>query len=324
MKVYTPKEFSKLLKKEKPNRILIVGAESAFIKKTLELIRERWAVPSESVSEFYQHSEDVLTRIADAVMACSLFSSESMVVVRNTGELLRKLSQKERRQLKELVSQVPTSTCLVLVEDEDVSGPEESHTAKLLSDVEIYVVNCRRARPQELKAWLKRRLERYGLDQPEVLETLLSSCGGSVEALEREVEKLAAGGVREALSEGRNYTVWDMVSLALEGDGRALEAFRRLEEIGTPYTVVLAAFQTSLRNLILLDQGLKRFHPFAERRMRGQLERLGLEKVLRLYKRTIALERRLKFSGSSDLAGHHLASLVAEAVLLSGPEEGTH
>ncbi len=316
MKRLTPKEFSRKLKKGVPQMSLLIGSEEAFILRTLKLIREALKVPAESVSELYGDRETSLERLLEELSSASLFSQERLVVLKKTGELLSRLSTREKSHLKSALKGLPPSTHLVLVEVTESDRGIDSHpVVKLLEGTDAHVVVCRKAKSSELKGWLKRRLAKEGLEDESLIEMLIEASGGSMEALEREVEKLLAGKRRDSILKEKTYTPFEVAELMLSGNWKAMDALRSLLASGTPPLLVLGAIQASLRNLILLSRGAREFHPYAASKMKRLLGRLGEEKVLDLYEESILLEKRMKLSLSGDLPARALEAFVAGALL---------
>ncbi len=303
MKILTPREFAKAYKKQKYNRLVVFGAESAFVRRTLNIVKDSWKVPPESVVEFFDSEGVSLERLADAVSSATLFSQENMVIVREAGAFFKGLSPKEKEVFKSLLNKgVPSTTCLVLVHEveEDVE-PKKDPFLSFLSDCDVVGVNCRRAKPQELKKWLAKKLSKLGMEDEALFDILIAASGGSIEALERELEKLAVGGGEDAVSSVRGYTVYDFVNLLLSGDWKTLEALDYLFNTGVQPQYMVAVLQVTLRNILLWEEGVKKFPSFVEDRFRSVLERWGLQRLKRAYEESIKLEQRVKFSSYNEL-----------------------
>lgn len=314
MRIHTPKAFAALLKREKPSKVLIVGTESAFVKKTVDLLIDAWGVPKESVREFFDPSQLTLDELSDALFSASLFSSASVVILRDCWRFIEGLSQKQRAVFKRMLEEKPSDVCLIMISEEE-GDLERLPVVRFVRDLSFEVVNCRKARPQEMKQWLKKRLRGMGLEDEALLEALVEASGGSMEALQRELEKLTVGGRRDSISNVKGYTPWDLLNLMVDGDWRAFEAFDYLVRIGVSYLAILSTIQLGLRNMLLWKAGVRSFSRGVEIMMERSLQKIGVDGARRLYKRSIELEKKLKFSASGDLARRAFEEFIAWALV---------
>ncbi|WP_068548674.1 DNA polymerase III subunit delta [Thermosulfidibacter takaii] len=315
MRVLTPKEFARTYPKKKSNVVFIFGSESAFIRRTLELVKETWKVPPESIKDFYDAEDVDLAKISDALTASSLFSSENIVILREAYAFFKGLSSREKESFLSLLKKLPATTCFVMVDsrEDDVSSSEHS-MLKQLASVDGVAVNCRRARSGELKAWLRKKLAKMGIDDSSLVEALIEASGGSMEALQKELEKLLTGFNKDSLSKTDSVSVYDFTNAVLDMDVKAFELLNKLYSLDVQPHIIIATLESSLRNILLWNVGLKRFPPFVERRFKKILENVGEKRVKELYEKAIVLERKAKLTASGDVLRKLLEGFVLDCI----------
>ena len=321
MEKLTPRAFSRLLKKERPNFVLLIGSESAFIRRSLELIQSLWSLPPESIFEL-DGDETSLEALTVQLASTTIFSNDKMVILKKSGSFLKGLKDREKKSFKELLTKgIPAHVCFVMVEECEDERIQNHPLLKILEEAPCKVVICRKARPKELKAWLSKKLEKLGIKDDTLIESLIWAYQGSTEAIEKELEKLVIDKKSYELTGEKVYTIFELSDLFLEGNPEALEALDFLLKTGTPPQVVLSVIQGSLRNLLLWSQGIKRFPPFVEEKFRKISSFLGLNTIKRLYEESIIVEKKLKGFGGTGLVRNELEALILSSVI-RGLEQG--
>ncbi|MDM7324881.1 MAG: DNA polymerase III subunit delta, partial [Thermus sp.] len=221
---------------------------------------------------------------------------------------LREVSEGEWKAIKPLLERVPEGVTVLLLDPK----PTPSRAA-------FYRTRERRDFPtpkgKDLVRHLENRAKRLGLKLPAGVAQYLASLEGDLEALERELEKLALltppltlEKVEGVVALRPPVTGFDLVRTVLEGDAqKAFRHLKRLKEVGEEPLRLLGAFswQFSLlaRAWMLLqenprptDTDLARLeaHPYAVKRALELARPLRAETLKASLATLIEAERRAK------------------------------
>ncbi len=317
MRIVSPKEFSRLYKRDRKNRVFIYGSETAFVRKTLEIVKRSWGVPSESITELYGGKELSLADLSSLLFGGSLFSEESLVILKDVQGFYKTLYKKEKEQFEELLGSIPESTCFVMVQITEEDTPKGEHPLlKVFEKVDGFAVYCRRARANELRAWLKKKLEKMGLEDDALVDVLIEASGGSMEVLNREIEKLVVGLSKDVLSRGEGVSIHALADTLFKSGMESLEVLERLLAMDVPLHSIIAYIEGHLRNLLLYSAGAKSFPPFVRSKFDRLLEVLGQEKVKYAYERAVDLEKKSRLSASGSLLKKLVEDFLIECSLL--------
>jgi len=269
-----------------------------------------------------------------------LLAERRAVVLRGIEQLKKK--GKTRDELLRYLDNPNPSTVLILIQGE---GEADADLATRATAVQVD-----RLSPDRVGRWATHRAGRLGLAiAPEAVELLVAAVGNDLGELAQELEKLAAlahgrtatrDDVTAAVGVRQGATVFDLVDATLER--RAADAARLagvvLEQAGVTGVRVVTALGTALLATALaraeLDGGtpharledavfrrLQAARPYGLRNWREEAARFASwangwthAELARAIRRTLAADRALKGTGTSDERGIIL-QLVVECAL---------
>ncbi|AEV16659.1 DNA polymerase III, delta subunit [Thermus sp. CCB_US3_UF1] len=221
---------------------------------------------------------------------------------------LREVGEGEWKALKPLLEGVPEGVPVLLLDPRPTPARAAFYRGRERRDFPT-------PRGKDLLRHLEGRAKRLGLKLPAGVVQYLASLEGDLEALERELEKLALLAppltlekVERVVALRPPVTGFDLVRAALEGNApEALRRLQRLKEEGEEPLKLLGAFawQVALlaRAWMLLgetprpkEEDLARLeaHPYAARRALEMARGLGKEGLRQALDTLIAAERRAK------------------------------
>lgn len=151
--------------------------------------------------------------------------------------------------LGELCVKPPPDTTIVVSLPKLDGSAARTKWATRLMEAAVWI-EVRTPEGDELGRWLRKRLERAGLNAADdAIDELLRRVEGNLLAAQQEIDKLAllapqgrvsAETVRNSVADGARFDVYDLAEAALDGDtGRALRVLGGLEREGTAAALVL-------------------------------------------------------------------------------------
>ncbi len=298
-KQLTPKQFYQILKKERnvPSPLLLTGTEYSLMLKIIDHVREVLEVSEENMKVF--EGKDIsIGELYDYITTSSLFGSNKMLVFRDARSLCGYLREKSLKELL-LMASGKIGLCLVFVDFVEDEKKSDSKAFQVLVD-SATVINCRRPGEKEIRDWLTKKLKKLGIEDEELVEYLIESTNCSYDVLEKELEKISLYSDRSALINAKVYSPFELVTLALSGNFKALEALDYLIDSGVYPPLIVGAIQKKLRNLLLYKLGiLTNLTPYQKMIMDQEGKNLSLEDLKEFLLNCFILERRVK-TGSLD------------------------
>lgn len=278
MKV-TPDALAAELRKRVAPLYVIAGDEPLLTDECLEAIRAaaETAGCSERELQIAERGFDWQSFRASQ-QNLSLFASRRLIQLRlPTG----KPGDAGAKFLVE-ASEAPSSdiVLVVLLPALD-SATSKSKWATALADRAVWV-DVRPPRREQLGAWLSRRVQRAGLTaEPDALDELAARIEGNLLAAKQEIDilsllladgRLTASAVRDSVSDGARFDIFQLTDAALAGDARrAMRVLDGLEREGTGAPLVLWSLVRDvlvLADLVLrMDQGRSVDQALAETRV---------------------------------------------------------
>jgi DNA polymerase-3 subunit delta len=176
----------------------------------------------------------------------SLFASYRLIELRiPTG----KPGDAGAAALGEVCARPPPDTTIVVSLPKLDGASARTKWATRLTEVAVWI-EVRTPEGEELRRWLRGRLERASLSaDEEAIEALALRVEGNLLAAQQEIDKLAllapqgrvsAETVRDSVADGARFDVYELADAALLGDaGRALRVLGGLEREGSPAALVL-------------------------------------------------------------------------------------
>lgn len=290
----TPKKFASLLKKQPPQVVLFYGPEYSLMKRALNRLIDAWNA-RDGVRDF-SGRELSFERFSEEVVSNLLFCPKKVVVVREAFAFFKGLKSHEKRGLKRLLEGLDGNTCVVFVESSEIDSKyRKNQMVSLVDDVGV-VVLCRRGDEREIRAWLKRKLVKYGLYDESFVDFLVDISGGSFDVLEKELEKLLVSFDREAVSGSKAYSPFELVDLALFGSSEAFDALDYLFSTGFSPIFLLVLFQNTVRKIIAVKKGME-VSPYEKRRLAGCADLFSEGELLLILSKLFDAEFKLKTTG---------------------------
>ncbi len=292
----TPRKFVSYLKKQLPQVVLFYGPEYSLIKRALNKLIEVWGA-AEGIRDF-SGRELNFERFSEEIVSQLLFSSKKMIIVREAFSFFKNLKADEKENLPKVLKSIAKNTSVVFVESSDIDSKYKKNPfVSLINEVGV-VVLCRRGEEKEIRAWLKRRLSKYGLDDERFVDFLVDVSGGSFDLLEKELEKLLLGFDRSVISGTKVYSPFHFIDLALKGSEEAFSALEYLFSSGFSPILLLVLFQNIVRKILALKQGFN-VNPYDKKRYEQFSNRFTEEELASLLKKLFELELKLKTTGLS-------------------------
>lgn len=258
-----PEALSGQLQKQAPALIWISGDEPLLVQECVDAVRAH--ARETGCTERVTLAADHQFNWHDLLEACatrSLFSSKRLIELRLPSAKPGAAGSKVLRQLAESAD---SGNQLLIVTGRVTRREEKNSWAKALITNGLHVPVYAPARNQ-LSAWVRSRLESRQLSaDAESLRILAEAAEGNLLAASQEIEKLAlvsnpgqqvdAELLRDSLSDGSRFDVFDLVDAALGGEpARCVRILRRLREEGVELMPVLVCLARELRLLALMHR----------------------------------------------------------------------
>ena len=282
------------------NLYLFFGEEHYLLRFYLGQLRETLLVPgTEEFNHRRLEGRGLTVRaLEEAVNAFPAFSERTLVVVRDWN--LFALPEEDRKALAEMLEEAPEHVCLVFLFETEPYKPDKrlKYNDRILKCLRVVEFGLQSR--ERLLRWVVNRAGKLGARMTrDVAEYLVFVGGGSMTALDPELQKLCAYCDGEITRESVDRTVTPVVEAAAWRLTEALCA-RRYEEAMTllgkllelqeaPHRI-LAAVSSELRRLLAVKLWLEEGKPVSE------LRQLGLFRYDFQQQKTVAAARRLSLT----------------------------
>ncbi len=291
----TPKQFYQLIKKDKvvPQILLLTGTSYSLMVKVFEHIKEVLGVTEESIKVFEGKEFDI-GELYDHLTVSSLFSKDRLILFRDARAVCGLLREKSLRELLSF-AKARKGIYLVFFDYIDEDDKKRDTKAYQLLVEEATIVNCRKPGEKEIREWLKKRLVKLGIKDEDLVDFLIEKTDCSFDLLEKELEKIALFSDRDVVVDAKVYNPFEMVSLALKGDFRAIDALMYLLDSGEYPALILSAIQKKVRSLFLYKLGLlNKVTPYQRMIMEEETKDVSVDELKSIVLASFQLERRIK------------------------------
>lgn len=316
-----PEALQGELQNRKPRLLWISGDEPLLVQECVDSVRShaRQTGCTERVSLNAAHPFD-WNDLLEAVASRSLFSSKRLIECHLPSAKPGTAGSKVLRQLAE---ESGSDNLLLIVTSKVTRREEKSSWAKALITNGMHVCVYAPSRNQ-LSAWVRSRLESRQISaDAESLRILTESAEGNLLAASQEIEKLAlangpgtrvdASLLRESLSDGARFDVFDLVDAALGGEqARCIRILKRVREEGLDLIPILICLVRELRLLALMHRAEQQGKPAdrqlaskgvweSRRRLLGKAKkRCSLQQVQDLLKLAAHIDLSIKGQETGD------------------------
>lgn len=207
---------------------LLIGTESYFIEKTLDLLKSSLAKAGESELTFFDLDEVPVDHVIDEADTFPFFSDRKLIIAKNASFLKAAERGKEKinhdlKLLESWLENPPSASVTVFV------APYEKldERKKIVKSIKQHavVVEAKSLQANDLESWLSQEAKSFGKDISRgAVRKLIEMAGTNLTLLSSEVEKMslylgAEGEITEELVEG-------MTARTLEQDAfKMLQAY---------------------------------------------------------------------------------------------------
>ena len=248
------------IKSNTPERLYLFYGEEAYLREHyLDVMRKLVVgdqMPEFNLIEFEgEIGADVL---AEAIDSYPAMSDRKLVIVRDFD--IFKVNEQYRTQLEKMLSDLPDYCCLIFVYANVNSKPDKR--VKLYQTVSKFghVVEFKRAGKGDLISWVKRRFAALNHEiSNETAEYLLFYCGGLMQGLIPEIEKVGAyakhkeitrGDIDEVAVPNPEAVVFDLTdAIANKQYEQAMAIAEKLEALNQEPISIAALIARQLRQL---------------------------------------------------------------------------
>lgn len=286
---------------------------------------------------FSKKDELDLPRIADAITASPFLTERRMV--RIDGILSFVTTKPEAEPWINVLSSIPESTIVVLVDPLSIERIEKTELYKRLSDREgVHRYPMPMLVGSELRTWLQQRAKLHGATLvPAVADALLATAGGDTWRLETEIAKLAAfaGGapidtamIAKLVSSEHAEDMFGMID-AIAG-GRPVFALKKIAEERSAGADDFPLFGMLVRQIRLVLQAKALLedqpnagkqdiadafgiHPFVAQKVLAEAKRYDFSKIRAWHALAAELDVAMKRGVPADIAVDRLAGALLDA-----------
>jgi len=243
----------------------------------------------------------------------SLFAPRRLIEIRLRG---RKPDKKAGEALLQLLQRDDALDVVLVTADRLDQNAQKAKWCGAIDKIGV-TVQARIVKPAQLEAWIVRRARTYGLRlSAPAAELIAIRAEGNLLAIAQELDKLRllvgdgevdVDTVLGAMVDNARYDVFGLIDVSLGGDpAKAIRMLRGLREEGTEAVVIGWALNRELRSLVRMAMGIAGGKPvqsvlnehnvWSSRAalVRSALERAPLERLTRLLRDTIELDRVIK------------------------------
>jgi DNA polymerase-3 subunit delta len=237
---------------------LVAGDEPLLVGEAADAIRARARAAGYSGREvvFVDRGYDWNELLA-GLKAMSLFAERRVIEVRLPTP------KPGTEGSKALVAAVkdPSPDVLLMVITDKIEYADRSAAWVKAFENEGVCVDAEQLQPEQLPGWLAARLRRHGLEpEPEAVQLLAERCEGNLVAAHQEIEQLALGvgrgalsaaAVAESVANSARYHVFQLGEALLGGDAaRAVRILDGLAADGEGLPLVLWCIAEELRSVL--------------------------------------------------------------------------
>ncbi|TAA68330.1 DNA polymerase III subunit delta [Planococcus salinarum] len=207
---------------------LLIGTESYFIEKTLDLLKSSLAKAEELELTFFDLDEVPVDHVIDEADTFPFFSERKLIIAKNASFLKAAERGKEKinhdlKLLESWLENPPSASVTIFVAPYEKLD-ERKKIVKSMKQHAV-VVEAKSLQANDLESWLSQEAKSFGKDISRgAVRKLIEMAGTNLTLLSSEVEKMslylgAEGGITEELVEG-------MTSRTLEQDAfKMLQAY---------------------------------------------------------------------------------------------------
>ena len=208
---------------------LIVGTESYFITKTLDLLKTQMASASELDAASYDLEEVPVGHVLEEADTIPFFSDRKLVIARNASFLKAAERGKEKinhdlKALEAWLEHPPATSVTVFVAPYEKLD-ERKKIVKLMKK-HVVLIEAKSLQPHELESWMAHEAKTHGKTlQRQAAQRLIELAGTDLTLLASELEKMALylGSEQEEITE---QLIQEMTSRTLEQDAfKMLQAY---------------------------------------------------------------------------------------------------
>lgn len=174
---------------------LIVGTESYFITKTLELLKNQMASSAETDLAHFDLDEVPVGHVLEEADTIPFFSERKLVIARNASFLKAAERGKEKinHDLKALENWLenPPATCVTVFVAPYEKLDERKKIVKLMKK-HVVLIEAKALQPHDLESWLAHEAKAHGksLSRP-AAQRLIELAGTNLTLLASEIEKMS-------------------------------------------------------------------------------------------------------------------------------------
>jgi DNA polymerase-3 subunit delta len=260
-----------------------------------------------------------LQELRTKLYSIPFLSEKKLLILKN---LLASSSKEQVKQEKSLLKDLPTTTILVLLEDEI-----NSSLKKALAEADFKMKEFKSSHGYHLEKWVKDRAKKIGLNfGGGVVKRFVDLLGSDNNRILRELEKiknyLAYDGRRNVemndleaiVSPSYDLVIFDLMDKVANKDKKAAASY--LEQMisqGVSESYIIAMLESTISNLIaardLIDENNKinanmlakefGWHPFVAKKVYSQVRNFNKKDLVNLYQHLFSVEYNIK-SGKSN------------------------
>ncbi|WP_404467251.1 DNA polymerase III subunit delta [Planococcus rifietoensis] len=208
---------------------LIVGTESYFITKTIELLKAQMAEAGETDVSNFDLDEVPVGHVLEEADTIPFFSDRKLIIARNASFLKAAERGKEKinhdlKSLEAWLENPPATSVTVFVAPYEKLD-ERKKIVKLMKK-NVVLIEAKSLQPHELESWIAHEAKSYGKTlERQSAQKLIEMAGTNLTLLASEIEKMSLylGSEQEEISQA---LIEDMTARTLEQDAfKMLQAY---------------------------------------------------------------------------------------------------
>ncbi len=185
---------------------LIVGTESYFIEKTLDLLKDKLTASGELELSFFDLDEVPVEHVIDEADTIPFFSDRKLIIARNASFLKATERGKEKinhdiRALETWLEHPPNSSVTIFVAPYEKLDERKKMT-KLMKQHTV-LIEAKSLQANDLETWLMHEAKNFGTSiQLKAAQRLMEMAGTNLTQLSSEIEKMSLylGGSNEEIT----------------------------------------------------------------------------------------------------------------------------
>ncbi|RLJ87157.1 DNA polymerase III subunit delta [Planococcus citreus] len=208
---------------------LIVGTESYFITKTIELLKAQMAEAGETDVSNFDLDEVPVGHVLEEADTIPFFSDRKLIIARNASFLKAAERGKEKinhdlKSLEAWLENPPATSVTVFVAPYEKLD-ERKKIVKLMKK-NVVLIEAKSLQPHELESWIAHKAKSHGkILERQSAQKLIEMAGTNLTLLASEIEKMSLylGSEQEEISQ---ELIEDMTARTLEQDAfKMLQAY---------------------------------------------------------------------------------------------------